>query len=93
MFYVYIIECGDGSYYVGHTEDIQARFHMHESGNGAIYTKLMQPLKLVYSEKHESKTFAVKRENQIKKWSHEKKEALIKWSEHVEMLIREMSKV
>ena len=76
LFYVYIIECGDGSYY-GHTEDIQARFHMHESGNGAAYTKLMQPLKLVYSEKHESKTFAVKRENQIKKWSHEKKEALI----------------
>ena len=54
LFYVYIIECGDGSYYVGHTEDIQSRFHMHESGDGAVYTRLMRPSIQVQSQRRPS---------------------------------------
>ena len=50
---------------------------MHESGDGAVYTRLMRPIKLVYSENHETRSFAIKRENQIKKWNHAKKGALI----------------
>jgi len=53
----------------------------------------MQPLKLVYSEKHESKTLARRRENQIKKWNHAKKEALISGDfENLRLLSRKIFK-
>ena len=74
---IYILECSDNSYYVGHSNDVQSRLNAHNAGQGAIYTLIRRPCHLVYQEDFESKADAVKRERQIKKWSRGKKQALI----------------
>ena len=76
-FFVYILKCSNGSYYVGHTEDLGKRMKVHQAGDGAYHTKINKPFKLAYSEMVDSKSLAVKREMQLKKWSKSKKEALI----------------
>ena len=75
--FVYILECSDYSYYVGHTENVASRLKAHNYGKGALYTRLRRPLTLVYQEQVNSKQAAIKREQQIKRWSKAKKEALI----------------
>ena len=64
---VYILECNDGTLYTGWTNDIDKRFKAHDDGKGAKYTKGRRPLKLVYLEELETKSEALKRENEIKK--------------------------
>ncbi len=77
-FYVYIVECSDGTYYCGYTNNLDSRMKVHNySKTGAKYTKSRRPVKLVYSEKISSKIHAMKREIQIKKLSRSKKEMLI----------------
>ncbi|HBC89322.1 MAG TPA: hypothetical protein DCZ94_20465 [Lentisphaeria bacterium] len=76
-FYVYILLCNDGSYYVGQTEDLDARIRQHNSGRACRYTACRSPVKLVYHEEQMAYDAAVKRELQIKKWSKAKKRALI----------------
>jgi putative endonuclease len=76
-FHVYIIECDDGSHYVGHTRNVPKRFDTHLRGDGSSHTKRHLPEKIVYVETFESEAEAIKRERQIKKWSRAKKEALI----------------
>ena len=77
LFYVYILLCSDGSFYTGYTKDIAIRLQLHQDGKGARYTKIHKPQKLVYSEKHDSRSLAMKREREIKKLSHQQKQALI----------------
>ena len=74
---VYILHCKDGSYYVGHTQDLDQRIEAHDAGVGATWTRNRRPVRLVYHESHDSKPSAVQREAQIKKWSRAKKAALI----------------
>ncbi|MCP4633141.1 MAG: GIY-YIG nuclease family protein [candidate division Zixibacteria bacterium] len=88
-YYVYILRCSDQSYYVGLTSDINKRLEKHNSGKGASWTATRLPIKLVYKEKYEIKSEALNREQQLKKWSRAKKEALIKGD--VELL-RKLSK-
>jgi len=75
--FVYILRCSDGSYYVGHTEDVPARVERHQSGTGAAWTATRRPVSLALEEEHPSEATAVARERQIKRWSRHKKEALI----------------
>ena len=75
---VYILECNDGTLYNGWTNDIDKRFKAHNDGKGAKYTKGRRPLKLVYLEELETKSEALKRENEIKKMTKDKKRQLIK---------------
>ncbi|PKN91586.1 MAG: hypothetical protein CVU44_18565 [Chloroflexi bacterium HGW-Chloroflexi-6] len=75
---MYILECADGSYYVGSTKDIERRLWEHQSGLGAKYTSRRLPVKLVYSEEYERVSDAFYREKQIQGWSRVKREALIK---------------
>ena len=77
LFYVYILRCADSSYYVGHTEDVQARVETHNLGQGAAWTAARRPVELLYQESHPNLPSAVRREVQLKKWSRAKKEALI----------------
>lgn len=81
-FYVYILRCHDGSYYTGHTDNLEARFAAHQSGQIQGYTFARRPVQLVFSEQFTSRQEAFERERQIKGWSRAKKEALIKqdWS-------------
>ena len=75
--YVYIIECKDGSYYTGLTWDPDSRLTQHQSGLGGKYTGKHGVKKLVYLEEHEDYNAARYREIQIKDWSRAKKKKLI----------------
>jgi putative endonuclease len=75
--FIYILECADGTLYVGHTSDLSARIKAHNDGRGARYTACRVPVRLVYSEPHPTETAAVAREAQLKRWSGQKKRALI----------------
>jgi putative endonuclease len=75
--FVYILRCSDGTLYAGSTNDLTAREHRHNNGRGAKYTAGRRPVRLVYSERHESRSAAQTREAQIKRWSRPKKEALV----------------
>lgn len=77
VFYVYIILCIDGSFYTGYTKDIDARIRLHETGNGAKYTKSHKPQKIAYIEHLDSQGKAMRREKEIKKMSHQQKLNLI----------------
>ena len=74
---VYILKCSDNSYYVGHTENLEARLKLHNSGKGSKHTAKYRPVSIVYQEPASSKQMAMKRETQIKHWSRAKKEALL----------------
>ncbi|MCB1143826.1 MAG: GIY-YIG nuclease family protein [Leptospiraceae bacterium] len=75
--YLYILKCGDNSYYTGSTNNIEKRFWEHKNFEGAIYTQKKQPVELVYLEEFEKIEDAYYREKQIQGWSRSKKEALI----------------
>lgn len=76
--YVYIIECFDKSYYTGLTWKPDLRWIQHLSGLGSRYTSKHKPEKLVYLEEYDNLDQARRREKQIKGWTREKKEKLIK---------------
>ncbi|MBI3589097.1 MAG: GIY-YIG nuclease family protein [Candidatus Liptonbacteria bacterium] len=77
--YVYILECADGTLYVGATKDLKKRVKQHnESKAGAHYTKIRRPVKLVYSEKFRTLGNARRREAAIKKLTRQEKLVLIK---------------
>ena len=76
--YMYILECCDNSFYVGSTINLPDRIELHVSGGGSNYTSKRLPVKLVYYEEFSNIEYAFNREQQIKRWSHSKKQALIK---------------
>lgn len=76
-FYVYILKCADGSYYTGHTDDLEKRVAMHEAGEVPGYTQDRRPVTLAFSDAFQTREEALAREIQIKGWSRAKKEALI----------------
>lgn len=78
MNYTYILECSDGSYYTGWTNDLHKRIQAHNDGKGAKYTRSHRPVTLAYYEAFETKEEAMKRECEIKKLSRKEKEALVK---------------
>jgi restriction endonuclease S subunit len=64
--YVYAIECNDGSLYVGQTEDLRQRWLQHVGGKGASWTKTHPPVRVPYWERQPSREAAVERENWLK---------------------------
>ena len=77
-YYVYIIQCKGGSFYTGYTKDLDARMKLHMNGKGARYTRMLKPKKLVYVERYDSRSEAMKKEKRIKRLSHRQKLELIK---------------
>lgn len=75
--WMYILECSDGSYYVGSTNNIQLRIEQHQNGEGANHTKKRLPVTLVYLEEFDRIDEAFYREKQVQGWNRKKKEALI----------------
>lgn len=82
-FWVYILSCADGSYYTGHTDDLDLRLAKHESGELGGYTPTRLPVKLVFSEQFPTREEALACELQIKGWNRKKKEAMMRgdWAE------------
>ena len=78
QWFVYIVECRDGSYYTGITTNIQERVAKHNAGIGAKYTRARMPVRVVYSENSDTLSSAAKREAQIKKLTRSEKEVLVK---------------
>jgi len=76
-YHVYIPRCSDGSYYVGHTDDLETRVRRHNDGCGPAYARARRPVMLAYSERHATEASAVAREGQLKHWSRTKKKALV----------------
>jgi tRNA(adenine34) deaminase len=77
-FWLYILRCRDGSYYVGHTDDLERRVAQHRDGAIAgCYTRLKRPLELVFAEPVGTRYEALAAERQVKRWSRPKKEALM----------------
>jgi|ERR1035437_450547 putative endonuclease len=76
--WMYILECSDGSYYTGSTNNLELRLKQHANGEGANHTKNRLPVKLVYCEEFSRIDEAFYREKQVQGWSRKKKEALIR---------------
>ncbi len=77
-FYVYILRCKGGSYYVGHTDNLEKRLAEHQLGTFSGYTRIRRPVELLFAEPFASRQEAFERERQVKGWSRRKKEALIR---------------
>lgn len=71
------MQCSDGTYYTGWTNNLQNRVATHNSGKGAKYTRARLPVQLVYYEEYTTKSEAMKRECAIKRLSRKEKEKLI----------------
>jgi len=69
VWFVYLIECIDGSIYTGITVDVAARFAAHQAGRGARYTRSHPPSRLLGFEACTDRASAARKEYQIKQWS------------------------
>ncbi|WP_030482928.1 GIY-YIG nuclease family protein [Nocardioides aequoreus] len=78
MAWTYLLECSDGSLYVGSTTDLMARLHQHQQGLGAIRTRTRLPVRLVWSAEFETIPEAFAFEKQVRKWGRAKRLALIR---------------
>jgi len=76
--YVYILECRDGSWYTGWTNDLHRRIKAHTEGTGAKYTRARKAERFVYAEAFASKQEAMRREYEIKHLTRAQKEALVR---------------
>ncbi|GAA0439228.1 GIY-YIG nuclease family protein [Lentibacillus halophilus] len=75
---VYILKCGDDTFYTGYTNDLENRVTMHEDGKGAKYTRGRGPFQVVFVEKLATKEEALQREYQVKQLSRKEKVKLIR---------------
>ncbi|MBN2085710.1 MAG: GIY-YIG nuclease family protein [Anaerolineales bacterium] len=75
--YCYILQCADGSFYTGWTNDLPRRYRQHNTGNGGRYTRSRCPVILVYFEPQADGSMARKREAAIKQLPRTKKAELI----------------
>lgn len=76
-YYLYVLECADGSYYAGYTTDLDRRLNTHNKGKGAKYTRARLPVVLRYSRKYETKTEAMQAEYRFKQYTRSEKERII----------------
>lgn len=75
--YAYIVECNDGKFYTGITNNIEKRVKAHNGGTGCKFTRSRNPVKLLYREECQDKSQALVRECQIKKLPRIEKITLI----------------
>ncbi len=76
-YFVYLLQCADGTLYTGFTTDLKRREAVHNAGKGAKYTRSRLPVRMVYFERFETEHGARSREWHLKRLSHAEKVALI----------------
>jgi len=76
-FWAYILRCADGSYYTGHTDDLERRMAEHRHGGFCDFTSRRLPVALAWGQEFPSRVEALTAERQVKKWSRAKKDALV----------------
>ncbi|MCD9088291.1 GIY-YIG nuclease family protein [Stenotrophomonas sp. SY1] len=77
--FLYLLQCQDGSYYAGISTDVEARFRAHLAGKGARYTRAHPPLRILASRAYADRSAASRAEYQLKQQPRERKLA---WLEH-----------
>ncbi|GAC1314449.1 MAG: GIY-YIG nuclease family protein [Mucilaginibacter sp.] len=84
QYFVYILQCKDGSYYTGITNNMDRRLYEHENGfDPKSYTFKRRPVKLVFQENFDNVNQAIVFEKQVKGWRRAKKEAIINGDWHL----------
>jgi putative endonuclease len=71
--FLYLLECNNGAYYAGITNDVEARFATHVSGKGARYTRANPPIKIIASKPYPDRSSASVAEAQLKHLPRNKK--------------------
>jgi predicted GIY-YIG superfamily endonuclease len=77
QFWVYLLRCADGSYYTGHTEDLEKPLWQHQQGICCDWTRRRRPVELVWCESAATRYEALAFERRVKGWTRAKNEALI----------------
>ena len=77
MYFVYLLQCRDGSLYCGITTDLARRLAEHKSGRGAKFTRARKAGRIVYVERKRNRSSATRREAEIKSWTRAEKISLI----------------
>ena len=77
-YHLYMLQCADGTYYSGSTNDLEARIKLHNSGNGAKYLRGRGPARVVYVKEYRYYRDVVRAERNLKKLTRKEKEALIR---------------
>lgn len=77
-YFVYMVQCSDGTYYTGSTSSLEARIKLHNAGNGAKYLRGKGPVELVYAKEYRYYKNALHGERNLKKTTRREKEALIR---------------
>lgn len=77
-FFVYIVQCRDGTYYTGYTKNLENRIALHKSGKGAKYVRSRLPIELVYTKEYCYYKSALNEEKRIKQLKREQKSKLVR---------------
>ena len=75
--FFYVLECSDGSYYAGYTNDLERRLRVHNDGKGAKYTRAKLPVQYIYHERYDLKREAMQAEYRFKQLKRYEKEQYI----------------
>lgn len=75
--YFYVLECSDGTYYAGYTNDLKKRLNAHNSGKGAKYTRAKRPVVLIHQEIYDTKPEAMRAEYAFKQLTRLQKDRYI----------------
>lgn len=77
-YYVYILECSNGAFYTGYTDNVEKRYQEHSLGKGAKYTRSFKPIKIAQVWNFESKSQAMTAESMIKRLPRKAKEEIVR---------------
>ncbi|MGX9132842.1 GIY-YIG nuclease family protein [Rummeliibacillus sp. JY-2-4R] len=74
---MYVLECADGTYYTGYTNNLEKRVAVHNAGKGAKYTRARRPVHCIYFETFETKHDAMSAEYHFKQLTRKQKEEFL----------------
>lgn len=77
-YWLYLLECRDGSYYAGIALDVQKRFEQHLAGKGAAYTRSRPPVRVLACRRFPGRSEALKAEYAVKQLPKSRKQGFFK---------------
>lgn len=77
-FFLYVLECADGTWYTGYTVDVDERLRAHNAGAGAKYTRSRRPVRLLAQAAFATKHEAMSAEYRFKRLTRRQKERLVR---------------
>ncbi|PIQ83408.1 MAG: hypothetical protein COV75_07720 [Candidatus Omnitrophica bacterium CG11_big_fil_rev_8_21_14_0_20_63_9] len=72
-YWAYLLQCADGTYYAGSTNDVAGRIRLHNAGRGAKYVRGRAPASLVYMKRYHSCSTAMAAEWRLKRLTRREK--------------------